>query len=226
MKKEYCITPLPPWEYPDARIWACTFTLKNPFPLPKGLSAPSPQIASFTFASYKSSSIGPYDELLVFIVVERGGKIGLYTPLVYVTTDEAYLGGRDVWGFPKRMGEFSFYQKGNFTRCQLLKNGKCLVSMEIEETGDAETIPYQTANYYVLKRIIDPEGKWVKRQLIEMEPPLKWKKIREGKIRSLNIYSTELEDFEALLPEQILTANTAVLDMKFVFGKIVEEWNE
>jgi len=224
--KEYCITPLPPWDYPDARIWACTFTLKKDFELPKGLNTTSPTIASITFASYRQTSIGPYDEILFFIVGERGGKPILFCPLVYVNTDEAYLGGRDVWGFPKRMGEFSFYQKGNITRCQLLKKDKCLISMEIEEIKDAETIPYQEAIYYVMKRVISPDGKEVKRQLVEMTPPLKWKKIKEAKINSLQLFSTELEDFEPFTPDQILTANTATLDMQFVFGKIVEEWTE
>lgn len=224
--REFCITPLPPWNYPDAKIWACTYTLRQDIELPKGINKTSPQIASLTFASYKETSIGPYDELLIFLIGEVEGKPVIYCPLVYVSSDEAFLGGRDVWGFPKRMGKFSFEKRDNITTCQLIKDDRCLVAMEIEELQEANEIPYQETEYFVTKRIIDAGGRYVKRQLIRMKPPLSWKKIMEAKINSLNFYPTDKERVGVFLHKEILSANTATVDMQFVFGEIFDEQEE
>ena len=53
------------------------------------------------WAHYRESSVGPYNELIVFVPCRGQRGVYLYNPLVYVTTDEAMSSGREVGGYPK-----------------------------------------------------------------------------------------------------------------------------
>lgn len=51
---------------------------------------------------------GPYHESAILLTVEHNGKTALHCPWMLVDSDRALIAGREILGFPKKMGQFSF----------------------------------------------------------------------------------------------------------------------
>lgn len=92
--------------------WNCEgitvlFTVKGPVRtlLPEGLvPAGDPPVGGVIFNRYGASTAGPYLEQISMIQVRtRHGETGIYIPYIYVTTDVALAGGREAFGFPKKL---------------------------------------------------------------------------------------------------------------------------
>lgn len=80
------------------------------------------------WAHYRESSVGPYDEFIVLIPCLYKGQMYVYNPLIYVTTDEAMSSGREVGGYPKKIGDIHMEQFGNEWRLSFSRGGERLVS--------------------------------------------------------------------------------------------------
>jgi CRP-like cAMP-binding protein len=63
-------------------------------------------IADFRDAQYvhRPQARFHYTETTVFVPVRVGAKLGLYVPYIYPSTYEPILLGREIYGFPKRLG--------------------------------------------------------------------------------------------------------------------------
>lgn len=74
------------------------------------LVEPSPgvAIAQVIFAKYPFSNIGAYNEVSQTIFATYKGKPVAYAVRLHVTTDRAMAAGREIGGFPKRIGDISF----------------------------------------------------------------------------------------------------------------------
>jgi acetoacetate decarboxylase len=74
------------------------------------LVEPSPGVAmaQVIFATYPFSNIGAYNEVSQTIFATYKGKPVAYAVRLHVTTDRAMAAGREIGGFPKRMGHISF----------------------------------------------------------------------------------------------------------------------
>ena len=53
--------------------------------------------------TYEESTLGPYDEILMYVRVAIDGRPYMYCPLVYVNGDAPLAMGREVLGFPKKI---------------------------------------------------------------------------------------------------------------------------
>jgi acetoacetate decarboxylase len=84
------------------------------------------------WAHYRESSVGPYDELIILIPCLYKGALHLYNPLIYVTTDEAMSSGREVGGYPKKIGEIQLEQFGNEWRLSFSRGGERLLSASMK----------------------------------------------------------------------------------------------
>jgi acetoacetate decarboxylase/predicted SnoaL-like aldol condensation-catalyzing enzyme len=101
--------------------------------LPEGSTTfPIPDMDGFSavkliWAKYRDSVVGPYNELIVAIPCLYEGQMYLYVPLIYVTTDTALIGGRELGGWPKKIGEINIERVGkNFNLT--FKRGKAELS--------------------------------------------------------------------------------------------------
>jgi len=84
------------------------------------------------WAHYRDSTFGPYDELIISIPCLYKGAMYLYVPLIYVTTDRALCSGREVGGWPKKIGDIRMEQSGNEYRLAFSRSGGQLASVSMK----------------------------------------------------------------------------------------------
>jgi hypothetical protein len=98
---------------------------------------PIPELPGFSavkqiWARYSDSSFGPYNELFILIPALHNGQVSLYNPLIYVDRDSAMSGGREIGGWPKKIGDIGIERFGNEYKLSFTRNGQRLVSAEMQ----------------------------------------------------------------------------------------------
>ncbi len=64
-------------------------------------------------ANYPKTNQGlPYKESALILRAEYNGESGNYYLAMHVTDDRAMIGGREIWGFPKKMASISLKRNG------------------------------------------------------------------------------------------------------------------
>ena len=79
--------------------------------VPQGLTLPDPVTATLIFNDFEWSTGGPYYELLQGINVAFEGEDCLYFPQLAVTEAVPLLAGREIYGFPKKIGHVEFVRQ-------------------------------------------------------------------------------------------------------------------
>lgn len=69
-----------------------------------------------------------YTETTFFVPVRYKGRLGLYVPYIYPSTYEPILLGREIYGFPKRLGETRF--QSDFSEVSLHVDGEQYLAFE------------------------------------------------------------------------------------------------
>ncbi len=86
-------------------------------------------------ARYEPGSTLAYSELIVAAAtVYRAGRIGIWISHIYVDSAESVAGGREIWGLPKELAEFTWekgktvVRQGDRELCSVLfTSGRCRV---------------------------------------------------------------------------------------------------
>lgn len=78
--------------------------------LPSQLKLTEKPMVRMIFATYKWSSIGFYNEIAQSLVCTYDGKEYVYPVRLHVTSDRAMAAGREIGGFPKKIGRIEFNQ--------------------------------------------------------------------------------------------------------------------
>ena len=72
--------------------------------LPPGVEPLEDPVQCLAWAvTYAESTLGPYNEILMYVRVSIDGRPFMYCPLVYVDGDAPLAMGREVLGFPKKI---------------------------------------------------------------------------------------------------------------------------
>lgn len=79
--------------------------------LPEGLELAEPATATLIFANYHFSTFGPYQEAILSINCTFEGQPMTYTPYLFVDQEAPLIGGREIWGFPKKLGHVDISQQ-------------------------------------------------------------------------------------------------------------------
>jgi acetoacetate decarboxylase len=70
---------------------------------------PGKTLGGVYVASYGAGSILQYNELIVVSAgVHRAGQVGGWISHIYVDHPESVAGGREIWGLPKQMAQFTW----------------------------------------------------------------------------------------------------------------------
>ncbi|HEY9651724.1 MAG TPA: acetoacetate decarboxylase family protein [Coleofasciculaceae cyanobacterium] len=73
---------------------------------------PGKTLGGVYLSYYGSASVLKYSELIVVAgVVSYSGKIGGWVSHIYVDNIDSVAGGRDIWGLPKELAEFTWDKK-------------------------------------------------------------------------------------------------------------------
>jgi acetoacetate decarboxylase len=76
--------------------------------LPPQLELPDVPVAQMVFATYPFSTVGTYNEVAQTIACTYQGKPMAYAVRLHVTNAMAMAAGREIGGFPKKLGEITF----------------------------------------------------------------------------------------------------------------------
>ena len=99
-------------------------------------------------------SMSPYNEFDVMVpVVYETGDNGQELPGIYciylpVTTEEAIIGGVEIYGYPKFLADVDFEDSGEMRRCWVRAAGKEILTLEVRKSP-TELESYDTYTYSV-----------------------------------------------------------------------------
>ncbi len=177
MPRQCGIFPPPPIDYYKARaaiiLFQCPSNIKEKC-LPPELKPIEGGLDSILILEYPETTIGPYNEMVLFLNCIYKNKPGLYVFNIYVDDDIALTAGREVWGFPKKMCEITLTPiQEKKIRGTLNRKGIIFLDVEIElmDTPPGLDIKqtFESLPIYNLKLIPDvsDNSKPVLRQLTE-----------------------------------------------------------
>ncbi|TNE85322.1 MAG: hypothetical protein EP330_26040 [Deltaproteobacteria bacterium] len=108
--------------------------------LPNGLK-PTPEARGVVFvAHYPSTNFEcVYNEGALFLECERRGEKGLYCLSMPVDDDIALIGGRELFGYPKKMAErIELTRVGNRIVGSVVRRGTEILRIELDDAAPAE----------------------------------------------------------------------------------------
>ncbi|MCL4558725.1 MAG: acetoacetate decarboxylase family protein [Deltaproteobacteria bacterium] len=154
--------------YYDVSAFASSFTV--PTRLIKGILPskhmrpaeilPGRSVVTIAAFEYRDTSVGPYNEVGITIPVlldpiinlpvlpllleKRYKKLGFYVHHLPVTTKVAHDAGREVWGYPKFIGEIAFEDKDSVLTMSLAEKGELILRVRLDRSafGGRRPSPY------------------------------------------------------------------------------------
>ncbi len=143
-----------PIEYRNTEAVMCAFPARAnavrqilPPPLKPVLLTPSTAVCGIVVFRYTDTTIGPYNELgvvfpvlfkpiinlpLLPAVFEKYYKnLGYYIWHLPVTTEIAYAGGLEIWGYPKFVAEITFEWNENGFESKLSREGHHILTLSV-----------------------------------------------------------------------------------------------
>jgi acetoacetate decarboxylase len=84
--------------------------------LPDGVSLPLPAQAALVVVYYPSSTFGPYNEAILTVRCALDGVPHSYIAQIVVDTVPPLVGGREIWGFPKKIARISLCEDQELVR--------------------------------------------------------------------------------------------------------------
>ena len=102
--------PKPPYFYKNASLMIFKYVTDATAAqmIPDSVELTDPPTAGLVFARYPFSSLGSYDEVVLFLDVKFKGKQLQFASFLYVTTDSAMAAGREMGGYPKKIARIEF----------------------------------------------------------------------------------------------------------------------
>lgn len=126
--------PAPPWKLQGQAVQTLHLLdidrIRSQVPPELGIVPvlPGKTLGGVYLATYTAGSSLEYHELIVVAaIVARRGKIGPWISHIYVDNMDSLAGGREIWGLPKELAEFTWNHQtsrirvtqGETTLCQL-----------------------------------------------------------------------------------------------------------
>jgi len=93
---------------------AAAALLPAPLELTDVPGQPNQALVKLLFADYPWTTLGPYREVAQALVCTFQGKPLLYAVRLHVTADTAMAAGREIAGFPKKLGHIEFVEEESF----------------------------------------------------------------------------------------------------------------
>lgn len=99
--------------------------------LPFGLWPAKPAMATLFIADYtKTSFTAPYREAAILIHVRTPLGRGLHCPWMIVDDDTGLIYGREILGYPKKFGQFTFEEKDEAVTASVSRRGVEVLKIE------------------------------------------------------------------------------------------------
>lgn len=140
--------------------------------------SPGRCLVGFSAFEYRETDIGPYNEFGISILISWGKKSvplfgvlksafkRIYSAYIWhlpVTTEIAYYGGVEIYGYPKFIADIKFTRKNNRTICTLMDKGEHILTLmgknlptKRERIIKYKTYPVKDGIPLVANVIVDP----------------------------------------------------------------------
>ena len=126
---------------------------------------PRTGLVSMAAMEYRSiADVEPYNEFAIMVPViyepsrnvpglpllfpDRFARFGLYVHHLPVTTQEAYVFGVEIWGYPKFVAEIAFEETERTRLCRLRADGRAIATLEVAKST-TRTRPLDLYSYTV-----------------------------------------------------------------------------
>jgi len=155
--------PKPPYLYKGATMLLFEYVTDPEVAsniLPAELSVSDSAMAGLVFAHYPWSSLGAYDEVIVYLKAMFQGREVQYAAYLYVTTDAAMAAGREMGGYPKKIAKIDIDSGVCFSGRMERPSGIPLCSgvLAPQFQAPAAVVPIpMTFNYITLRLIPSPQ---------------------------------------------------------------------
>lgn len=99
--------------------------------LPRGMTLAQPHRADL-FCAYFPDNVytGAYHEAGLFVHVKVGRRTGIFCPWMILDDDRAMIIGRELLGYPKKIGEISWDNNGERILTRATRRGVTLIEMD------------------------------------------------------------------------------------------------
>ncbi|WP_152654853.1 acetoacetate decarboxylase family protein [Oceanobacillus sp. CFH 90083] len=124
--------------------------------LPKEFELTSDVFEIFILQNNKIDGLDNYSEGGVVIQCAYKGNKGACVAFEYVDKDDALCAGREIWGYPKKMGEVEFNGDEHKLSGSVSRRGKKIIDITFEATQEEIEIPVLSPRLQV-KRMPHPE---------------------------------------------------------------------
>jgi acetoacetate decarboxylase len=101
-------------------------------------------VASLVVGKYPTSPFGPYLEALQMVACQYQGTSLLYMARMFVTSDAAMAAGREIWGFPKKLGHIELEVTNGAIHAVVERPAGvqiCEVTAQVGVTLDPKSLP-------------------------------------------------------------------------------------
>ncbi|MGY5876112.1 MAG: acetoacetate decarboxylase family protein [Candidatus Thorarchaeota archaeon] len=156
--------------------------------LPPPLEPPEAPIGSAYVAEFhRPNFCPPYNEAAVFVEAQYKGMTGSYCLSMPVTNDIAMIGGREIYGYPKKIAErIEVVRKGDSVSGICMRRG-----IPIIEIGAKLTDPFEGdiagSPHFLLKSFADEKGTGsdVNPRIVKQHSVITWGKreVGDGAVR-------------------------------------------
>lgn len=171
---------------------------------------------------------GAFKEAAIYVQVKYKDIEGDYEPFLYVNNHLPLTGGREIWGYQKKMAEINQYFEYEAVRGQVNRLGHQILKALVVPEKEAEMgeIPWSTGGVFSLKYIPGAE---------EGEPPIRQLVLTPGRFtaqegrffggRASVVYErSEIDPTYLLEPKKIIRGFYGQGDLYLPLGKIVHRY--
>ncbi len=95
-------------------------------------------------ASYSLGSVLEYNELIIVAgLVSYSGRFGAWISHIYVDNPDSLAGGREIWGLPKELAEFTWDRSNPHPTISVSQGNKQLCNLSCNEAIFPISIPWE-----------------------------------------------------------------------------------
>jgi acetoacetate decarboxylase len=203
-------------------------TVKRVLPPPL---EPGPTSTGMAYiAEFHRTNFGvPYNEAALFLSTQYKGEVGKYCLSMPVTNDMAMIGGRENFGFPKKIAEtINVKREGNKVTGVCILKGISIIKITVNLTGSVKPvdIPPSTPNY-LFKYFLSSDPKVgifdYNPRLINQHTEFKWGNIESGEGTLALTKSIDDPIYEIPIEEVVTAIYTERTEARMQPGEIVTE---
>ena len=171
---------------------------------------------------------GAFSETAVYVQVEYNGIEGDYEPFLYVDNHLPLTGGREIWGYQKKMAEMEFVHEMEAVRAQTNRLGHQIIKALVvpRYIASMDEIPWSPAGVFSLKYIPSAE---------EGGDPIRELILTEGQFTatdghffggpaSITFERSEIDPVYILEPKKILGGYAGKGNLYLPMGKVVYDY--